>query len=25
VSDPVGEGVVASLSRPGSNVTGFID
>lgn len=25
VSDPVGEGVVASLARPGGNVTGFID
>jgi putative ABC transport system substrate-binding protein len=25
VSDPVGEGFVASLSRPGGNVTGFID
>jgi putative tryptophan/tyrosine transport system substrate-binding protein len=25
VSDPIGEGFVVSLSRPGGNVTGFID
>jgi putative ABC transport system substrate-binding protein len=25
VSDPVGDGLVASLSRPGANVTGFIN
>jgi putative tryptophan/tyrosine transport system substrate-binding protein len=25
VSDPVGEGFVASLARPGGNITGFID
>ena len=25
VSDPVGDGFVASLSRPGGNITGFIN
>ena len=25
VSDPIGSGLVASLARPGSNITGFVD